>query len=531
MAHSWVFKKLRPDIEPTIDRRTTIADLNRAVRRYPTYQTLGLINRISAEEGGDSEVAKLFPGPVAKGHKGPVFTQHGLAFVARQSILYSNDYRGAVPTWKDVARLCSIYNNFGQPLTAAAAQDRFAIIQFLIQTAYEQFPLQQNIRNLVPRALYLFELIPSEIRGTRYAIDLDMIFRQLTGLGVREFLNYGFALWGMSTRHQLTWGMFTQYEEKLGFFTQSGLTQFLRYIASSYDDFRMAAGKEEEGLAWKQQAFNSLWQWPIAEPVVKDNGDFIVPIPSLLLHRVTDGIYYDFLNLSLDRDIRDRFLIFFGDIFQAYVGKLLAPYYPSQELLPEHYYGRDRPTVDWIAVEGHTAILFECKAKRFTKASKRVAAKEDLIRDLKLAIVGGAEQLADTKKAILERAPGLERLHHVEQVLPILVVSEPLYLANTPLIRDLVRDELTNAGLKDFEFQIVSVRELEYLIPFRERTSITGLLAAKFQNPDARSWDLGAFLREGPDPGTGHKLLDAALDTFVESMGTADSIGWPRWCS
>jgi len=137
--------------------------------------------------------------------------------------------------------------------------------------------------------------------------------------------------------------------------------------------------------------------------------------------------------------------------------------------------------------------------------------------------VGGAGQLAGTKRAVLERAPGLERLHHVEQVLPILLVSEPLYLANTPLLRELVQDELKEAGLESFEFQVVSVRELEYLLPFREKMPITDLLTEKFQSPDARTWDLGAFLREGPDPGAGHKLLDATLDDFADSLGQVAS--------
>lgn len=39
------------------------------------------------------------------------------------------------------------------------------------------------------------------------------------------------------------------------------------------------------------------------------------------------------------------------------------------------------------------------------------------------------------------------------------------------------------------------------------------------QGPDARTWDLGAFLREEPDPGAGHKLLDATLNAFADSLG------------
>jgi len=356
--------------------RVTIEDLNKAVRRFPTHQTLGLINRISEEEDKDSEISKYFPGPEAQGHKPPIFTQPGLAFVAKQSIIHSNDYRGSAPAWQEIARLCSIYNNIEDPVVEASPQDRFAVVQFLVRTAYEQFPLQQNIRNLISRALYLFEIIPLELRGSRHALDVDSIFRQLTGLGVREFLQYGFSVWAMSTKHLLDQNRFAQYEQRLKFFTQNGVAQFLNHVASDYEHFRHAARQEEEGLTWKKQAFNSLWQWPIIAPAVKELGGYIVPIPRLLLHRVTDGVYYDFLSQSLSKDARDKFLTFFGDIFQAYVGKLLEAYYEPSELFAERVYGRDQTTVDWIAIEGRTAILFECKSKRFIKASKRIALRE-----------------------------------------------------------------------------------------------------------------------------------------------------------
>ncbi len=503
-----------------------IEDLNRAVRRYPTHQTLGLINRISVEEGEDSEIAKYFPGPVAKGHKSPIFSQHGLAFVARQSILHSNDHRGAVPTWQNVARLCSIYNYIDDPLLEAPTEDKFALVQFLVRTAYEQFPLQQNIKNLISRALHLFEILPRELMGSRHALDLDSIFRQVTGLGIREFLQYGFLCWATSTKRPFFRSSeFVAYQQSLSFFTEEGMKHFLGHVASDYEQFRDAAKREEAGLSWAKQAFNSLWQWPIIRPTVKEFGEYVVPIPRLQLHRVTDGLYYDFLNPQLPEATRDRFLTFFGDVFQAYVGKLLQPYYGPSELFAEMPYGRGQTTVDWMAVENRTAILFECKSKRFTKMSKRIALRDDLIRDLKLAIVGGAKQIFETQQAVLQKAPGLEPLHGVEQALPLLIVSEPLYLANTPLLRELVRSELKNAGLEGFDFQVISVRELEYLLPFKEKRPITDILTEKFQSPDVKTWDLSAFLREGPDAGVGHKLLDETLDAFADSLGpSADQL-------
>lgn len=504
-------------------KRWTPKDLDHAVRQYPTYELLGRINRIGVEEDGASEISKLFPGPAASGHKSPVFTQNGLAFVARQAIVHSNDHRGDTPTWQNVAQLCSIYNNLDDPLLDAPPGDRDALIQFLVRTAYEQFPLQGNIRYLFSRALHLFDIIPRDLTATRHAFDMESVFRTLVGLGVREFLQYGFLLWVVSTKQfPLSSLKLMQYGVHFSFFSQRGLSDFLAHVSCDYAKFREAARREEDGISWSKQCFNSLWQWPIVRPQITALGDYLVPVPRLLLERVTNGLYHDFLNTLVSAETRGQFLTFLGDVFQEYVGRLLQPYYGPDELFAEIPYGQGQKTVDWMLVEGETAILLECKSKRFTKVSKRVAARDDLARDLRLAIVVGASQLFGTQQAILGRAQGLERFQHVRQVLPILVVSEPLYLANTPFLRQLVLDDLKSVGVENFDFQIVSVPELEFVLPWRSHSSISDLLSAKFQSADVRSWDLGAFLREGPDPRVGHKLLDATLDAFVESLGATE---------
>lgn len=125
---------------------------------------------------------------MAAGHRRPVFTQSALAFVARHSIVCSNDHRAGVPTCEDVARLCSIYNNLDDPLLKALPGDRDVLTQLLVRTAYEQFPLQGNIRYHSPRALRLFEIVPEDLRESRHAVDLESIFRQHVTWGLRTSL-------------------------------------------------------------------------------------------------------------------------------------------------------------------------------------------------------------------------------------------------------------------------------------------------------------------------------------------------------
>ncbi len=256
--------------------RWTPEDLDRAVRRHPTYELLAQINRISVEEDGQSEISKLFPGLAANGHKSPVFTQNGLAFVARQAIVHSNDYRGDTPTWQNIAQLCSIYNNLDDPFLDAPPEDRDALIRFLVRTAYEQFPLQGNIRHLFSRALHLFDIVPRGLTATRHAIDMESIMRALVGLGVREFLQYGFLLWVVSTKQfPLSSLKLMQYGAHFRFFSQRGLSDFIAHVSCDYANFREAARREEEGISWSKHCFNSLWQWPIVRPRIIDLGDYL----------------------------------------------------------------------------------------------------------------------------------------------------------------------------------------------------------------------------------------------------------------
>src|SRR5581483_4159862 len=86
-----------------------------------------------------------------------------------------------------------------------------------------------------------------------------------------------------------------------------------------------------------------------------------LPIPILLHEKVTRGLYFivgDHFRVLNDNSFR----IAFGQVFQAYIGKLLKEFINNALIIPEIKYGRsEKSTIDWIIKDNKRAIFIEVK--------------------------------------------------------------------------------------------------------------------------------------------------------------------------
>ncbi|KQU96291.1 MULTISPECIES: hypothetical protein [unclassified Devosia] len=101
-------------------------------------------------------------------------------------------------------------------------------------------------------------------------------------------------------------------------------------------------------------------------PIVRDDalGAYIAPLPQLIVHRMTVGLYYDVAGgpQALLAEANGR--------FESYVGKLIAAYYPRFELHPSQSYGKKKarlasPDV-LVGDDGQVRVVIECKATKLT---------------------------------------------------------------------------------------------------------------------------------------------------------------------
>lgn len=101
-------------------------------------------------------------------------------------------------------------------------------------------------------------------------------------------------------------------------------------------------------------------------PIVRDDakGAYIAPLPQLIAHRMTVGLYYDVASgpQALIADANAR--------FEQYVGKLIGAYYPRFEIHPSQAYGTKKaplasPDV-LVSDADKVRVIIECKATKLT---------------------------------------------------------------------------------------------------------------------------------------------------------------------
>src|SRR5262245_55212682 len=94
--------------------------------------------------------------------------------------------------------------------------------------------------------------------------------------------------------------------------------------------------------------------------------EVICPIPTFLLWRLTNGVYYELLR-------EPEFSNAYGDAFQGYVGAVLERANTgSLRVYPEAQYqvGKDRrDTIAWLTEDVSAVLFVESKAKRLQLAA------------------------------------------------------------------------------------------------------------------------------------------------------------------
>jgi hypothetical protein len=165
-----------------------------------------------------------------------------------------------------------------------------------------------------------------------------------------------------------------------------------------------------------------------------------------------------------------RFAEYFGHLFEAYTGRLLAASVSSEALISEDSIRQTYPessgkVPDWIVLDGSTAILIECKATRFSLTALTTGAQESIDYSLK-QVRTALRQLHEFRQAVIKKAPGLERFHHCSEIKPVVVTFEPLYLVNSVFFRDHINHLLLESdNITGLPWRILSVKELECLQP------------------------------------------------------------------
>jgi len=165
---------------------------------------------------------------------------------------------------------------------------------------------------------------------------------------------------------------------------QDAVDRFIGRVSLCLDELRERIRQAQAYNVNWAYAFDPLRTWPII-----DLGDqrLFCPMPTLLLWRLTEGIYFD---LVQHRKPFDRH---FGLAFQDMIGEVVraADQAGRLQALPEQRYGtrqKPRDSVDWIVQDDTAAIFLECKASRL-KAQAKVDVHDTTTIDAEITRLAG----------------------------------------------------------------------------------------------------------------------------------------------
>lgn len=175
------------------------------------------------------------------------------------------------------------------------------------------------------------------------------------------------------------------------------------------------------------------------------------------------------------------------------------------EVHGEVAYGGSK-TIDWFVVFPELTLLVEVKSRRMNTGD--TADNPDLARKIAQIVGHANKQLARTHDLLESGHTAVKHVPTDRPMVGLVVTTEPLYLANSPWVRDHL-DPLP------FPTLTASMRDLENMVRLDSTTLAESLLSIA-NDPDLSTWYLTQSLAElnGAEWGPESPILTSAWDAY-----------------
>jgi hypothetical protein len=221
----------------------------------------------------------------------------------------------------------------------------------------------------------------------------------------------------------------------------------------------------------------------------------LVPVPSLLLRRFTDGLFYEICG-------EDGFAAAYGDAFQLYVGEILSKvnFNGNFQVIAEERYKfkkEDKRSADWMITDSSANLFIECKTKRL-RAQAKFSFDDSILAEDLTKLADGVTQLYKT--IIHYKVDAYSRFkNNGKQIYPVLVTIEDWMIFGPKIYNILDQKIQSNLSklnipadiLNEMPYTVCSVDELEIAMHVINRHSIAEVMEGK---KNKRLWTLHGFL-------------------------------------
>ena len=412
-----------------------------------------------------------------------------LALLAREVVLTASSWGGlSFEPWDNLAnvmnRVRAIENRITDLISKTQGED-YDVLWDIYPLIHNQFEWQ---RPATKYSLVRYYKIFAES-------DIGGMIEAKTGLTMRQLYLMTFATAGNFLRDPR---MLTTND-----YSVIGISNAQRDAYFSLMAIDFASLREETA---KQQSYDNSWSYTFnplqARPLVridhKHPERVICPIPSYLMKRVSQGIFYDVASVAGFNEI-------YGAAFEAYVGKVLREFCRSGsfQIVGETPYTVARNQlkhgVDWTLQDSTGTVFIECKAKR-VRLDAKSGANDDALHDA-LAIM--ADYVVQHYKNIIDALAGRTNwTPNGLPVYPVILTLEPWWIFN-PRIRSVMeshirkrftQDGISEAILEEMPYTIASIDEAERAFQVIAQVGVQPFFGAKVDK-EHREWALFPFFQ------------------------------------
>ena len=363
--------------------------------------------------------------------------------------------------------------------------DKRSVLVELWRIAHRQFPWQSTLNQIqITRYLKIF---------STPALS-DIIYNK-TGLTTKDLYMNGMLFTGCYLNHPSI-NLPINIQTKL---TNTEMIQhFVELFAIEIVELRNQLAAEQSFDEKFMYAFSPLTAKPIVQMQYRGKLGLVCPIPTLLMWRITSGIFYDICG-------EQGFDHAFGDSFEQYVGEICesANGNDAYKIHPEDSYkiGKDdKLTADWI-LEDDSALLFvECKTKRIKQL-----AKEEILDEKPLEEELG--KMADFIVQIYKSIHDFKNGHYPnlkpgsKNIYPMVLTLEHWYafgdfainFLNQKVKNDLAKNNVPVEYIKEMPYTIASVSEFELLAQVLQTKNIETVMSDKIDGEKLK-WTMGSHI-------------------------------------
>jgi hypothetical protein len=400
-----------------------------------------------------------------------------LAFIARESLRFGQVLNAH--TKKDIR----LFQNFSKLTTSCvtfkeALYQQYGnpqnVLQEFERMSHEQFPWQENMRFKFDRYYQLYSYP-----------NMQPYFQEKFGMSVDDWYKLGGTVAGWFLNNPtapLDIGI------DVPGLTENDLRVFLETVSRPINVLKdkLLETKYNEDF---QYSFNPLTYYP----VVQIEESYYCPIVPYLFDKMGAGLYYDMVDT--------KYSSILGDAFHKYLQKRSELFLNDTfRIIPENEYKdgkKKKDSVDFIVVNGYSAMFIEAKAKQLSLPSKtRMKKMKKDISIISQAVVQTYKNIEAYCDNLYPHFPYSEEI----QVFPVVVTMEEWYNigAFSNEIDKEVRRQLSEAQipfeiLYSHPYTICSSHSYEILLNVLDRYKLDTVFNS-WLNPANTGHHLGQFL-------------------------------------